>query len=125
MSYDCYCDYEPATFYNSAMRKAKKVHRCEECCGEIRPGEVYEYVSGLWDGMLSTFKTCPRCVDLRTWVKNNIPCTCWAHGNLHDDLQETVTTAAWRAKEETIGLRFGFLRRLTAIKKFNAQRRAH
>lgn len=123
MTLDCSCDYEPADFYCKTLRKARKAHKCEECSGAIRPGETYEYVSGMWDGNLSDFKTCARCVDLRTWVKNNVPCVCWAHGNLHEDLKETVSEAAWRAKEETAGLRFGFLRRMVAIDKFNLARK--
>lgn len=122
---DCFCDYDPPSFYNSAIRKARKPHKCEECSGSILRGEKYEYVSGKWDGFVSQFKTCERCVDLRMWVKNNVPCFCWAHDNLHDDMRETVQSAAWRAKDETVGLQFGLLRRLRAIDKFNATRRTH
>jgi hypothetical protein len=122
MSYDCYCDYDAPAFYNKAMRKARKPHTCEECRGPILPGEVYESVTGKWD-YVDTFKTCERCVDLRTWVTNNVPCVCWAHGNLHDDLRETVREATYRAGEEVAGLWFGFLRRLVTIDKFNIARR--
>lgn len=123
MDYDCSCDYDPAEFYSVSFRKAKKPHKCHECAGAILPGEKYEYVCGRWDGDLSYFKTCSHCVDLRTWVKNNLPCVCWAHGNMHDDLSENVREATYRASEETRGLRFGFLRRVVAIDKFNAMRR--
>jgi len=68
---DCFCDYEPPEFYNKYSLRARKVHRCEECGGEIRAGEKYEYVSGKWCGDFSTFKTCERCADLRQWVKNS------------------------------------------------------
>lgn len=120
---DCFCDYDAPAFYNKTMPKARKVHKCYECCGTILPGEVYESVTGKWD-YVDTFKTCSRCVDLRTWVRNNVPCVCWAHGNMHDDLRETVQEAAWRAGAEVAGLRFGFLRRMVAIDKFNDTRRA-
>jgi hypothetical protein len=124
MSYDCVCDYDPPEFYEARIQKARKQYKCEECTGTIEPGEPYEYVAGRWDGYFDTFKTCQRCVDLRTWVKNNIPCTCWAHGNLREDLRESVEHAAFRAADETAGIRFGFLRRLVAIDKFNAARRS-
>ena len=123
MDQDCYCDYEPAEFYSSEIRKAKKQYRCEECSGFIIPGEQSEYVAAKWDGQFSQFRTCMRCVDLRTWVKNNIPCVCWAHGNMIPDLEESVIDASRRAKEETAGIRFGFLRRKVAIDKFNAGRK--
>lgn len=122
MSYDCSCDYDPPEFYCKTTPKARKRHRCEECAGPISPGEAYELVSGKWEGNFSVFKTCQRCVDLRTWVTNNIPCTCWAHGNMHEDLKESVHEAVYRAREETVGIRFGFLRRMVAIDKFNAAR---
>jgi hypothetical protein len=119
---DCFCDYEPPEFYNKYSLRARKVHRCEECGGEIRAGEKYEYVSGKWCGDFSTFKTCERCADLRQWVKNSVPCFCWAHGSLHDDARDTVQDASGRAGEEAAGLRFGLLRRLVAIEKFNRNR---
>ncbi len=123
MSIDCFCDYDAPVFYSRTMPKARKVHQCFECGGAILPGETYESVSGKWD-YVETFKTCARCVDLRTWVKNNLPCVCWGHGNLHDDLSENVREATYRASEETAGLRFGFLRRMVAIEKFNFNRRS-
>jgi hypothetical protein len=117
------CDYDPAEFYSATIRKARKQHKCFECRGFIEPGEQFEYVAGCWDGNFDYFKTCCRCVDLRTWVKNNIPCVCWAHGNLHDDLLENVRAASWRAGEEVRGVHFGFLRRMVAIDKHNTAKR--
>lgn len=124
MSYDCSCDYDPANIYRASTPKARKEHRCEECGGPIKPGEKYEYVFGVWDGSwVSIFKTCERCFDLRQWVKNNVPCFCWAHGSMLDDAREAVNEAAWRAKEETAGLRFGFLRRRHRIRSHNKAQR--
>jgi hypothetical protein len=123
VSYDCFCDYDPPVFYNRTTPKARKPHQCYECGGAILKGETYESVTGKWD-YVDTFKTCERCVDLRTWVTNSVPCVCWAHGNLHDDLRETVREASYRAGDEVTGLWFGFLRRMVAIDKFNAARKA-
>jgi hypothetical protein len=123
MSYDCVCDYDSPDFYHRSMRTARKAHRCEECAEEIRPGDRYEYVAGKWNGDLDTFKTCERCADLTTWVKNNVPCLCWGHGNRLNDLDCAVEEAAMRAPEETVGLRFGFLRRKVQRDKFYAARR--
>lgn len=47
------------------QRKARKDHVCCECRRVIKAGTVYEYVSGIWDGEPSSFKTCFRCVVLR------------------------------------------------------------
>lgn len=122
MSYDCYCDYDEPDFYARSVRKARKHHKCEECSGTVAPGEKYEHVAGCWDGYVSTMKTCERCYDIRTWVKNNVPCFCWAHGSMIDDAREAVEEAASRAPEETVGLRFGFRRRVAQLTRYNLLR---
>lgn len=103
---DCCCDYDPAEFYHSAIRTARKLHRCEECGRFIRPGETYEHVTGKWNGDLDTFKTCSHCRDIRQFVKNSVPCFCWGHGNLDEDVANTIQDAYWRAPDEVKGLRF-------------------
>jgi hypothetical protein len=57
-------------------------------------------------------------------VKNNVPCLCWAHGNLLDDLYETVQDAHERAREEVGGLLFGFYRRRELIYRRNREVKA-
>ena len=123
MTFDCYCDYDIPEFYNVTTRKARKVHKCKECGGPILPGDKYEYVSGMWDGSVNHFKTCERCRDIRQWVKNNVPCLCWAHGNTIEDCKTAVDEAHYRAPNETTGLRFGLLRRIVKRDRFNEKRR--
>lgn len=122
MSYDCSCDYDAPKFYCQEMRKARKRHTCEECRCSILPGEVYEYVSGLWEDV-NQCKTCLGCVDIRQWTKNNVPCLCWSHGNTIEDCRGAVQEAYYRAPEETVGLRFGFLRRVALRDKVNKEKR--
>lgn len=124
MSYDCVCDYDAPQFYFADIRKARKQHKCEECGAPILPGDRYESVVGKWDGFVDTFKTCERCHDIRIWTKNNVPCLCWVHGDMIEGCKEAVIEAQYRAKDETRGLYFGFLRRLVARNKFNDTRRA-
>lgn len=121
MDYECVCDYDPPDWYERRVFTARKMHKCYECSGIILPGEQYEHVVGKWEGDVSVFKTCERCVDLRTWVKNNVPCLCWAHGNSDEDLFNAVDDAQYRAPTETVGLRFGLLRRFTMRDKRNAR----
>ena len=123
MTIDCFCDYDAPEFYRKEIRIARKAHRCYECGGAILPGEKFECVAGMWEGDFSTFKTCGRCCDIRQWVKNNVPCFCWAHGNLNEDASEAIADAHDRARDETIGLRFGFLRRIVSRDKLNGERR--
>lgn len=120
----CACDYDAPEFYCASTPTARKTHRCYECNGEIRPGERYERVAGKWDGRFDTFLTCERCFDIRQWVTNNVPCVCWAHGNIREDAEYAVEEAHYRAPEETVGLRFGLLRRFVQRDRFNAARRA-
>lgn len=122
MDYDCSCDYDPPEFYHKEIRRARKPHKCEECSGTISPGEQYEHARGKWDGYVDSFKTCERCYDLRVWVKNNVPCLCIVHGNQDEENQNAVEAATWRAKQETVGLRFGYLRRKVMRDKFNSQK---
>jgi hypothetical protein len=87
------------------------------------PSESYENVFAKWEGWPSTFITCANCVDIRTWTKNNVPCLCWAHGNLIEDCCEAVQEASRRAPDETGGLRFGLLRRLAMAMRSRQKRR--
>ena len=120
----CVCDYEAPAFYSVHIHKARKPHRCWECNGVIAAGEPYEYSRGQWDGDFQIFKTCERCLDLRMWVKNSVPCFCWGHGNMIDDAREAIVSAWERAPSETVGLRFGLLRRIAMLNRFNRERRA-
>lgn len=124
MSYDCVCDYDPPSFYHQEIRKARKPHRCNECGTLILPGERYEHVRGKWEGYIDNLDTCERCLDIRQWVKNNVPCFCWAHGNMIEDAKEAVEEAHFRAPSETVGLRFGLLRRIALRDRVKAERRA-
>jgi hypothetical protein len=59
-------DFDAPDFYERKNVKARKPHHCKECHREIPVGEVYECVSGKWDGTVSTFCTCAECQDIAT-----------------------------------------------------------
>ena len=111
---DCYCDYDPATFYRSAIRKARKQCQCYECSRPIKPGETYEYVAGMWNGRFDTFRTCSHCLDIRQFVQNSVPCYCWAHGSIEEAAQYAIEEAYFRAPDEVRGLAFRAYRLLIA-----------
>jgi hypothetical protein len=95
MSYDCYCDYEaPSVCSVRHIKSARKPHVCYECRAPILAGEPYEYTSGIWDGEFSDFHTCKLCAELREWAKISVPCFCWAHGDLHENVREMVQDIA-------------------------------
>lgn len=113
----CYCDYEMPSVLRSSKRCARKTYRCEECRGEIKPGEPYEYTWGIWGGDSGTFYVCERCHDARKWTEINVPCVCWSFGNTLKDCGMAVLEAQYRAPKETEGLLFGYFRKLVAIKQ--------
>lgn len=123
MTYDCYCDDDPPSVYISSTPRARKRYSCEECGSPILPGDHYEKVFGVWDGSAATFRTCERCFDLRTWVRNNVPCLCWMHGDGDTSMREAIADAYHRAPDEVVGLRFGFLRRMIVRDRIKQQKK--
>ena len=114
----CYCeDYEEPSFYVDVMRKAIKQHRCHECKGAIHKCEVYQSVTGKWDGDILTYKTCQRCLDLLNYVKAHIPCVCWSFQNMRGDL----LNAAMEYADEAPGLLFGAYRREILIRRHRSE----
>jgi len=72
---------------------------------------------------MDTVNTCERCYDIRMWVKNNVPCFCYAHGGLDETASEAIADAYDRAHNEVIGLKFGYLRRIALRNRLNSFRR--
>lgn len=117
---DCYCDYDSPRVYSNKIVRAKKEYRCEECNKPIRIGERYEYAFGVIDDYAYQPHTCLGCVGIRNFMTINIPCFCWAHGNLIEDAKNTVEAAYHEAPDEVKGLAFGLGRRLVAMKRARA-----
>jgi hypothetical protein len=46
---------------NTAIRQARKLHKCDACRTAIKPGERYRYVFTVYDGEADTTKRCLRC----------------------------------------------------------------
>jgi hypothetical protein len=76
---DCYFD-NPPTLYEQRTVKGRKPHKCCECLRVIERGERHEYVKGLWDGEFSEYRTCDKCVDMRSAAKVE----CYAFTQLMD-----------------------------------------
>ena len=113
MSYD-YCSCDGYAYpYSEATRKAKKEHKCGECCRTIKPGEKYWYATGLFEGDWFEAKVCPDCEAMYLFVKAHVPCLCVSFGNQHEELLD----CAREAGHEAPGLYFGTLRRYVKIKR--------
>lgn len=117
----CYCDYDYPTFYRASIRKARKEHCCYECSRPIKLGETYEYVAAMWDGEFCTCRTCSHCRDFRQFVKNSVPCYCWAHGSIEEDARYAIEEAYFRAPDEVKGLAFRAYRLLVARNRAKAE----
>lgn len=59
------CDCEVAEVYNVMTRRARKAHDCDECGENIRGGETYRYVSGIFDREPFSFHLHGVCADWR------------------------------------------------------------
>jgi hypothetical protein len=66
--------------------KAKILHHCEECHGEIKPGEMYERVDGRWENEWMSIYTCIPCMKIRNhYVKGR-----YTYGCLRECLKECL-----------------------------------
>lgn len=75
---------ETCTLSTRTNRRARKTHKCVECSGEIKPGEIYCYASMLFDGSWSDCKTCKLCEE----IGDHFTCGSRVVGELWSDLQE-------------------------------------
>lgn len=105
----CFCDYDHPEFYRVTLPVARcftrphPPHICGECFRQINPGERYEKVSAKWGGYVSQVKTCDHCMRMRDLVEETVPCFCWTHGGVRQDIGDILN-------EEIPGLRFAVLR---------------
>jgi uncharacterized protein with PIN domain len=68
MGFNCLCDVgvdDFAEMIETRVNKARKEHKCHECQELIKPGEKYLVEKEVFDGRLSTHKTCLRCKEVR------------------------------------------------------------
>lgn len=66
ISCDCSVDVDGrADVYREKVQTARKSYKCCECGEEIKPGQKYNYVFGVWEGMPDTYRTCLPCNNIR------------------------------------------------------------
>ena len=109
----CYCDFDRSWPYEQIDRIARREHKCDECFHVIHQHEPYERATGLCEGKWFASKTCIRCLALREYVVAHVPCCCWTHGNMIEDVMGSVEEYAYA----TVGLAFGALRRKVLIER--------
>lgn len=106
-------------FHTETHRVARKRHTCTECRGYVEPGDRYEYVTGLWEGDVSTHKTCAHCEAARDFYVNDLSSTeirdaeygAYCYGEVCCDLEEAATEIPsgtglkFRAYRHVVGMR--------------------
>lgn len=83
ISCDCSAEgYERPKVFSEKHPTARKIYKCCECGGEIKPGQKYHKETGLWEGTWETFRTCEPCVRIRDKY--------CPHGYIYETLVETL-----------------------------------
>ena len=75
---DEYCE-----LLEKANPRARKPHKCIECCRTIKVGEKYLYEK-IVDNGISVIKTCSDCETLRSFL-----CS-WHYGEVRYDIEENI-----------------------------------
>lgn len=122
-TWTCFCDSQPPEFSRRTQPRARRQHKCTECDRAILPGETYERTVGRWDGEFCVFVTCEHCYDARQFMVNSLPCFCWSHGSLHEEIRETLREVRWHVGEEVAGLAFAVGRIEVRRRRLVASRR--
>lgn len=76
------CDYggdEISDAWIRTQRRARRNHMCCECFRQIAKGDRYEISSVIFDGTVTSYKTCLTCVDRYN-----------AHVTAHMEIEEDV-----------------------------------
>jgi hypothetical protein len=91
-----YCT-EDNGFYKTKIIKARKIHICSECKREINPKERYEFISGVYDGVFTEYKTCMDCVSLKDSFFGSYYFT-----RIWEDFIENMDDCDWRVPEKCL-----------------------
>jgi len=120
MSYECVCDGDdisPYYYTRRQIKSAMKPHKCCECRRIIEIGESYERTDANYEGWHYTFKVCCDCIGLREWATISVPCFCWSHESLLENIREMVANV----RSEVPGFFFEYGRRVVAIRRRRAK----
>jgi hypothetical protein len=83
-----YADNEGGVSLGSETRKARKIHRCNDCSRNIAIGEAYHVGKWACDGTVETFRMCAHCRVAADWLTEN--CGGYLWGGILEDISEHV-----------------------------------
>lgn len=75
-------DCDGPSVFKKSLRKARRLHSCQECGETITIGESHEYVTGCWDGNWDSMRTCLPCVA----VRDHFACEGFVYGHVWSDI---------------------------------------
>lgn len=105
---------------NTISRTARRHHTCCECRTTIKPGDVYEYASGVWDSVPGSFKTCMACIDARNFYEGDCDSVSFRDSDMgaftFTQLHQDLIDFAGDCRPGT-GLKFGAYRRVVEIRR--------
>ena len=79
---------DPIEVLSEGIVKARKEHHCIECDEVIAKGVQHESTTGKSDGLVSTYRTCLSCVEIR----NHFAKLCrggWIYGEVWTSIEES------------------------------------
>ena len=76
----------PVVLLSESQPVARTRHQCSECRRVIDPGERYLREFCLFDGRVTTHKTCAQCQVARNCLSDN--CGGWCYGAVEEDIRE-------------------------------------
>lgn len=121
-------DYDPPAFFSERPRRCRKPFDCGECEARVERGEVYRFISGMWEGSILTHKHCVGCAELARAV-GDVDCS-YLFENLLDDAEQAVDPHGLHAEADAaaqgrlIGLLWLARERCDAARETRQLRRA-
>lgn len=106
MSHSCEETYD---VYNETVRRARKAHQCDACDRAIRPGDLYCYVSLVFEQRAESYKRCGACQKTHKHLRSLAPGDMWPDERLNcgqryedewGDLPDDVAALAFMTDEE-------------------------
>lgn len=96
------------TMLSEAIPTARKAHKCRECGRAIESGEKYHVERFVFDGELTTHKTCAHCMVARCWLHDE--CGGYVFGGVEEDLREHAQDSyyAMDVKRLAVGMQWNW-----------------
>lgn len=96
--------YDKVTLLTQKRPVAVKVHKCDECGRDIEKGEKYLLESFVFEGQVSTHKTCRHCESVREYVCCHSMDGMFGYGNVAEDISD-MDDGSWQTRLMLAGMK--------------------